>query len=465
MGTSRCFSILLGFCRGFIVPTLLGPSNYGVWKGISMIADFSRFPQLGISSSMLREVPILRAQEKQQELDTVFDTCFTINLLNGCFVSAIVLFASFFVHDKSIATPLRLYAALLFLSEAFLFMKIYFSALKEFIFLSKINTIDAIVGLAIVTVSTWYFGLNGLIVGISVEMLIILSLFYYKLERKPRLKIEFEICPRLIRIGLPLMLSGLLLQILLSVDKIIILKFFNRTQLGYYALGLTIIHMLYQLFSTINSVISPRLMEKFGEEGRMESIQNYLTKPMLAMAFLSPVFLVPMYFFSDSIYHQFFPKFSPGYNAFRILLLTAFFTIITIGLNSFFTAIKKQLRIVYLQVATILTAFVANYIAINLVYNITSVATATAIVMFLYSVIIISYALSHHFKKMRQIICFYLTLILPLAYSLLVIYLIERYFLDSHIIELSLTQSFYSVVIFIIIYTPVSLVGSKLVLK
>lgn len=311
----------------------------------------------------------------------------------------------------------------------------------------------------------WYFGLNGLIVGVAIGLMIMLYLFYSKMDRKPVLRINFDIWPYLIRVGFPIMLSGLLFQLLISVDKIMILKFFDKIQLGYYSLGLTILNMVCNGFISIGFVISPHLLEKYAETENIDSIKNYITKPILARAYLAPLVLVPLYFFSDLIYFQFLSEYSPGYKAFHILLLGGFFIIISSSLTGFFVAINKRMHYVFIQVSAIIIAFIANYLAIRLGNNITSVAIATTIVMFIYAIVLIGYVMFHYSKEIVYYLRFLGTIFLPLTYSLLILYLGHIYDFGITSGSNSLVQSLSYTGIFFVVYLPITVFGFKLVFK
>lgn len=462
-GLSRYFALFLGICRGFLVPKLLDPSGYGIWKGISIISDYSRLPQLGTTSALFREIPLLKSQNRSDELKDVVDTCYTVNTLNAAIVSVLVLLGSFFVSTQQESNALRLYSILILLSENFMFMKIYFSGHKEFVFLSKINATDAVVSLILVVGLSWFFGLNGLIIGIILEMLIILAMFYRELAVKPVFRIHFDVWPTLIRTGFPIMMTGILLQLLLSVDKIMVLTYFGAKHMGFYALGFTIMGMIYQAFSVVDSVISPHLIEKYGKTESIDSIEKYVSKPLIAAAFISPLLLFPLLFFSKLVYFKFLSDYLPGYESFRIMLMTGYFVILSNTLNSFFIAIKKQKQVVFIQLLAILLIVISNYMAIKLIHSLDSVAMSTAIVTALYAVTTIIYAKSHYFKDILSHMGFVGLILFPIAYSM-VLYNAIVYCLSSlPLVASGVIEPFICTTGFVMLYLPAAFLGSRLV--
>lgn len=463
LGTSKYIALFFAVGRGLLIPKLLDPSGYGIWKAVSMIADFSRLPQLGTASSMFREIPMLKAKSKTKELNDVIDTAFTVNIASASIIAIGVFLSSFYFHDPRVVVALRIYALLIFLSEFFMFMKIMFSGFKEFVFLGKVNSFDAVLSLAFAVFMTWTYGLNGLIVGTIIELLIIICIFFGKIDRNPKFRINFKLWAYLIRIGFPLMLSGLLFQLLLSVDKIMVLAFLGSTTLGYYVIGLTLMNMVCQGFFAVGSVVSPRLMEEYGKKEQLGDVLSYVTTPILAMSYTAPLFLVGMYFLSDLIYFHYLPNYQLGYNSFRIILLAGYFVIIINGMNSFFTAIKKQAQIVYIQICAISVAFIANYIAIIIGGNIESVAVVTVSVMFIYAVAIINYAISHYMDSYMRRFMFLLKVLLPLIYSLVCLYVIELLLRKPDLTTSTVIQSFLYIILFVIVYTPVLILGYNIV--
>ena len=426
MGSSRYFALLLGSVRGLILPVLLGPTSYGIWKSLSIIADFSRLPQCGTSSAMFRQLPLLMGRNADQEMEETVETAFTVNWANAVLVGLGVFGFSFVVEDESLVAPLRLYAALIFLNEIFMFMKIYFSSTKEFAFLSQINSISAVASFAIVLGMTLAYGLTGLLIGSAAELFMVVLLFMRRFKHKIRFRVNLTLLRDMVKVGAPLMFSALMMQLLTSVDKLVILKYLGKTAVGYYSLGLTILTMASQGLYAITTVVSPRLIEVYGKNENIHDIYSYTSKTFFTMACLSPVLFVLLYFSGEVLYGEFFPKYLEGYASFQILLLATYFIVTSNVLTSFFVAIQKQHVVVVMQGGMILLAFVGNYVAIKLFGTLAAVASATVLVMLLYSVLVICFAMSHYYKgRLSSYLLFFVEMFAPLLYSLLLVYLLE----------------------------------------
>lgn len=462
LGSSRYFAVFLGMIRGLVLPKLLTPYTYGIWKALAIITDFSRLPQIGVTSALFREVPMLNARNDMDQLATTSVTVFYVNIANALFVASLVFLASFFVSDPTVALAMKLFTSFVILNELFMFMKIYFSSLKQFTFIAQINSIDAVLSLLLVLFLTYAFGLNGLIIGSSLELGIILCIFFTKFRVNPLTHPQFGILPRLVRIGFPVMISGLLMQLLTSIDKIVIISFLGETELGYYALGLTLLLMINQGLYTISSVLSPRIIERYEQAKDIQALKNYVTRPTLAAFYFTPVIYAFMYYVSSFIYNSVLPEYAPGLASFRILLVSGYFLLPSNILISFFLALGKQARVAYIQGGVVLFAVAANLLAINLLGGVLSVAIATAVVMFVYSQTIVNYTMSHYFgNSLRKYLAYQIVLLMPCIYAVLTGLLLQRYLPPIWSHPHPLWNDLVQYLFFLLLYAPVLIVGKR----
>src|SRR3972149_2558045 len=101
----------------------------------------------------------------------------------------------------------------------------------------------------------------------------------------------------LLKGGPPLILIGFLPSALKSMDKVMVLFFWNRTELGYYGRAFVAAGSASFFPMAFRSVLYPRLMEKFGEKRDKVYLKGFLIEPSLTLACLMPALMGGIYLF------------------------------------------------------------------------------------------------------------------------------------------------------------------------
>lgn len=425
LAAGKYVSLLVMMVRGFVIPKLLDPSLFGIWKGLLIITDFSRVGHLGAVSALTREVPFHIGRGDHESLERVKNTAFSASVFSAIVVSTGILAASFFVSSPLTAFCLRWFAALVVLQQVSLFCETYLSGRKEFDFLSRIHVFRSVL-MAVVSIGlAWIYGLSGLVWGTVLSAAIILILFLWKLKFAVRLEFPWKTVVHLVKIGFPLLATGILYSILNSIDKIMVIRWLGVTEMGYYSLGLTIIGFVFQLAYTLGQVLSPRLIERYSRNEDMNDVKDYVFKPLLGLGVAIPAVLACCYFASGWIYTIYLPKYLPGLTSLRILLVGIYFGTLWVGLVAFFLSIGKQVKIIPIYIAAITMNACLNYMFIRTGRGIEGVAVGTTVANCFFSIAMIGYAVSHFHSRISQYLRFFGRLFTPFGYAIASLILVE----------------------------------------
>jgi O-antigen/teichoic acid export membrane protein len=425
LSSGKYISLLIMFIRGFVIPKLLDPALFGTWKSLLIISTFARVGHLGTVSALTREVPFYIGKRDDESLNRIKNTAFTTSVLSAGLTSLGILVASFLVSDPFIAMCLRWFAALVMVQQIIIFGTTYLSGCQEFGFLARINVFQSVF-LAVMSVGlAWLYGLSGLIFGTVLSSAVFLFLIMLKLRFAVRFQFPWATVVQLVRAGLPLLCTGLLYSVLHNVDKLIIIRWLGMKEMGYYALGYTVVHFVFQLAQMFGSVLSPRLIKRYSANERVADVRGYVLKPLIILTAGMPLLLVGCYFVSEWLYNVYLPDYLPGLNSLKILIGGMYFGTLWVGLIAFFLSIQKQTRMIPIYVAAILLNAALSYGFVRAGHGIDGVAWGTSITQCFFSFAIIIYAASHFYNRKGEYLRRFANILFPFFYSVALVLIVE----------------------------------------
>jgi len=159
------------------------------------------------------------------------------------------------------------------------------------------------------------------------------------------------------------------------------------------------------------------------------------------------------------------PAYIPGIAAARIVVIGIFFYGI-LGLTDYFlVTIDKLKQYALFGCVALLLNIILDYLFIRMGYGIEGVATGgTLITYFVYSCIVIGYALSHYTKRLGDWGIYFLKLWSPFIYMILVLWFVEN--LVNHVMTpvsntMMLFATFVKLLLYIFCFLPLMYVVLK----
>jgi O-antigen/teichoic acid export membrane protein len=304
---------------------------------------------------------------------------------------------------------------------------------KDFSVLSKSIIFDAFVNLILVMIVVGKFGLYGLYAVLIIMP--ILNVVYIRHYVSYNLKYMFKLDKLIsyIKFSFPLFISGILNILLTSVDSIMIAKMLDLKQLGYYSIGTMARSYSVGLSRNFNIVIAPHFLEDYGKAQDIQKVSKYLRIPALASSITMALLLGIGYFLIPLFVNLFLPQFKPGILAAQLFLLATYFEIASPQSDNFLVANNKQSKLMYIVGLALTFNIIFNYIYIKLGLGITGVTLATVISSFISFSIMLLYAASLFEHKLSKITSVYLITLIPLIYSLLILFILERFILINDV--------------------------------
>ena len=219
---------------------VLGPADFGAWVVITLLLQYAVFLALGIPNGAGREIPRALGRGDPDAAAHTEDIASGGILATGLLasVAALVVAPIAVGQDAGLhASTLLLLALAVFLQQAFVLEQVLFRSRLRFrpasVQLAVQGAAAPVVGITLL-LAGW--GLDGLLLARVAVLVVALAMAGRTLARLPRPRWDPVGLRALIAIGLPLLAAGILLVLLITVDRWIVLALLGREALGVYGL-------------------------------------------------------------------------------------------------------------------------------------------------------------------------------------------------------------------------------------
>lgn len=458
-------SSVFDFASAVIVRKVLDPFFMGLYTELLLVFDYAKYSHLGMIDALDRQIPYYNGKKEPDKRDEAVNAGASFSFFASLLCASIIAVAAYLLKGR---------ISNLFICGLWLIaLTVVIQSLSSlYVTLVRTNHLFGPLSIYVILVSVisvilkYALGINFGVAGIlwSTVLALSISLFYLFRKTMLRFKISVKIpahtLKELMKIGLPLFLTGFAFLFLRSVDRFMIIAFLRREDLGYYSIGIMMHSFVFQLPNLIYTVVFPRFYEAFGAfEDSVDNLRGYMEKPSLAFSYLFPVLIGLLLIMLPVFVNYMLPKYAEGITSASILLFGTIFLSITNMSTYLLVAFKKQ----NILLAISIIAGIANII-ITLVFikvfalGLAGVALGTAGAYLLYSFLLIGYSIGHYVDKGVDKVKFFIDLYAPSLYVIAALFLLKfffRYNLTSIFsdIFIMLTQS----VIFMILTLPLIL--------
>lgn len=407
---------------------MLGPEDFGIWNAASLVLAYGAYLEFGVLSAMGRDLPFCLGQGDMEKAATIEGAARRTTIF-GAIVAALFVIAFSFLpnHSSKMAFGLQAMAAVLILQQVYTYHRILLRSYNKFRELSQQQVLLAIINSGLAVVFVVFLGLDGrLIAAILAQAVIVL----YALRRnpwRPVPKFNLSTVWSIMRVGMPILISGFVLSLLATIDRLMVVTFLGERQLGYFGLALLLTSVVSLIPAMASQVLYPRITHQFGSSGKnVEALRAIVLTPPVILSALLPLLIGPLYLSLPRGISVFLPAYTPGITAARIVVVGIFFFGI-LGLTDYFlVTIGKLKQYAFFGCIALLLNIVLDYMFLQLGYGIEGIALGgTLITYFFYSCIVIGYALSHYAKRPGDWVRFFLRLWLPFIYMIGLLWFVE----------------------------------------
>lgn len=416
------------FVGGFAIARFLGPTHYGLWNGLQLILLYASYSQLGMVNALNRELPFRRGKGEPAQAERVRSTTLGVVLVTALVASAAILAYSTiatFRHSPLVILGLRFVGLLVILQQIYTYSEICFRTNHEFGVVSKLRLYRTVLDVSLAVFLTYSFDLAGRLWAATLASTVILAYILWQHPVPFRPAFDPKEAAKLIAIGFPIMMVGLVYGLLQSIDRVLILAFLNPTHLGYYAIGLTAVSALGILPGVAGEILYPRFAERYGATNSPSQLKEYVLTPTYLLAHLLPLFLGTVYLLLPYVILTALPKYAPAIRPARILIFSSFFLAVAGCASDFLNTINRQVMNLVAQIVSLAIAVCSTYAVLRLGWGIQGVALVTVLTSLLYSIALLGYVLLRYFATPLDSLKTLWNLYLPLGYCLALLLLVD----------------------------------------
>ncbi len=444
---------VIGVFTSIMTRKFLDPEMMGIWSGFLVVLNYSLFVHFGVFTAITVKIPYFRGKGDVGEVQAMRDSAFSIATLMSFLVILVFISVSFVMPTGTPGYIIAGIRMIPFIISVTLFYNLFQEMLradKNFSLLSGNVLFNSLSSLFFIILLTKYFGLSGIFMATLAATFLSWLFIMLKTDYSLRFRIDVGRIFALSKFGLPILLSGIAYTVLISLDKIMIIRMLGAEPMGFYSiavLALTYTNTLPKLFGI---VVAPDMQEAFGRTDSRGHIVQYVKQTTFVMAYLFPVLLASAYFVIPVLVTFFLPQYLPGVSSMKILLAGCFFLSLTPMSSSFVVTISKQMVLIPMTILVCFVGVAVNYMAIKGGYGICGVAWGTSLTYYVYFAVLLIYCVRHS-ERWSKVLVFLSSVMLPFLYSLAVVFSIERITVDMP----PLLRGILGMLFFCIAYIPV----------
>jgi O-antigen/teichoic acid export membrane protein len=240
----------------------------------------------------------------------------------------------------------------------------------------------------ITLIFSYYKGVSGFILGQSVAAALISYVIYRIFPIPIRRSIPWKLFPKLAKIGIPLMSAGLLYNLLITVDRWIILGHLGIKELGEFTLPILVFSTISRVPRIISEQIYPRMAFRYGETGSRKALIPLILQHSFSALILTVPLVLVAFLILPTFVSLVMPQYSNGILAARIILISLLFLPLISGISNFLNAIDKQIYYLLVQVVAVIINVGLGIWFVKIGWGIVGVAWADVVTYFCYSLLV-----------------------------------------------------------------------------
>lgn len=368
---------VLLFAAGLLQKGILGPTRTGYWALMVTAYSFFGLASLGIFHGAVRQVPAYRGVDDYRAAASSADTAGTISVISMAALGVVVAAATL-VFGAGWPPELRYGLVLLGLTAPLrAFSDVHdllFQVTKRFGVLAWTVILRAAIVLTVQTLLVVALGFWGMFAGLVAATLA--AFVYWNVRglafpRTPafRLRVDRARIGELMWVGFPILVYSQIWLLFASVDSLIVARFVNVTNLGYYALAVSVTSYVMLLPNSIATAIFPRMQEQFARREH-DAVRQYVVDVQTLLALvLVPFFIAGVFFALPVLIRQALPAFAPSVVVVQIMVAGSFLlALVQIPIEYLITT-NRRWQATALMLACLVVNAAANLVAVAVLHR------------------------------------------------------------------------------------------------
>lgn len=346
-------------------------------------------------NAMNRLGPIYLGEGNKEQLDNIYLVTMYSTLYSSLAISGMVLLFSI-LNDSFELRIASFFLVLIVFNSLYQVLMVYNRCTLQFNFLSNVLFIYGAGYFVFSIIGLWYFSLIGFL-GAQILTLIIANLVLISRHpvNHPAFFFDMHTYKQLVKEGLPIALTSLVLGFALISDRYVIAFFLGLEMAGLYALSI----LVHSFFSVVPTFVIQYSYPRMGKQLGSAHEDKLLIEDKLLRSYIYwwLAFAAIVIFFSVPLLGYLFPQYEEGIDAAMINLAAAFLLTLSGSHQNLLLLYGMHALRIYITLFIVIVNIISSIGLLLLGFGIEGVAIATTISCALY------WILSKHFAdKIRN---------------------------------------------------------------
>lgn len=331
--------------RGLALAAILGPHDLGIVALIGIVLAYTQFADLGIGLAIGREIPLSRGAGHDEEVRRWYWIGLLARLVGTGVVGLVLAVVSGlgrFGSSSSLDFGLRTAAVVAVLQGTVLLNQATLQALQRFGRSAAIMVVLAVALLAGTVGSAAAWGVRGAFVGQLLGFALAAVVAFVLRGRWRPVHLQRRWVVHMLAVGFPLACLDLVGYNLIYVDQAMTAALLGTYQLGVYTPALYAGSIVALFPGVVAAVVGPRLIRRFGEAGRLDSIREFTWRPVWFLSVWLPPAVALVWVTAPPLIERYLPDYRGSIAPLRVYVVGAFFLGLNLGASSTLLALNKH---------------------------------------------------------------------------------------------------------------------------
>jgi O-antigen/teichoic acid export membrane protein len=328
-----------------VIASDLGPASYGVWTMLSIITTYSALATLGVLAGLGRELPYRMGSRGASDLNSLMKCGLQASLWSACVsiggLSAFWILVSSHIYTLTTGIAVAIFAlgnAALSYTQTILRAQLQFGLASA----HQLSIAGCVLLVACAGPGLYSLEMPVALVGATYVATMVFGLRHIKFSTRMLLTIDWRSCNQLVRVGLPIVLVGLLFTAVITIDKWVVATAWGERELGLYSFGSLFLSGTIFLLSVYASQLFPELAKAYGQGGRSALSRERMSSYIVATAVGSLVITSALVMGAPYLIQTFWPTYIAAIEVAQVLALGGPFLGVGLLLSTYFNVLRES---------------------------------------------------------------------------------------------------------------------------
>ncbi len=400
-GALQYVVLVISVVKGIYIAKYLGPVLLGSYGLIVLVTEYLRFANLGVYSAMNLEVSTRRHDAGESRiLERVVASAWTYALLTGAVFAAVAVAIRLWLVDAVPAEVSQYLFAICFVGMAgqFRVFTLTWARLQQrYRLINVLELTSSGTVLVVVLIFGSTYGLDAVVMGMVLAATLTFGVGVVVAVRAGIARIRFDWTANLIKVGIPLFLFGVFDQVFGTIDRLVIVNWLSREDLGYYTLGFSFATSSLVLLNAFTYIAYPEFLGKLRLKSSEEVEVNRVLRSVLEQTVTFSGVVVGLGIAGmvvvDPVVTWLLPQYQRSIGLYRILMIGLLAQRVAYFASTLLVANRRQVLLMGLLAASVPVSLGISVTALRLGFGLEGVATASAVSLTFYAVCTIVAAL------------------------------------------------------------------------